>query len=115
MPGDAQPRSAIRYIIPVALLAILLAIALGDGFIKTRRAERNTATLKSGLAAMSIQELSSQSKACDESPAGRATGNRDSDYCAAVWREIEARPLQIVEPAQDAGAPQARTPSSPPR
>jgi hypothetical protein len=46
---------------------------------------------------MSIQELSAHSKDCDESRAARESGKPDSDYCVSVWREIEARPLQIVE------------------
>ena len=30
----------------------------------------------------------------------REPGKPDSDYCIAVWREIEARPLQIVDPGR---------------
>lgn len=86
--------------IVIVVSAILMAIAIGGGYLKTRHADRNTATLTSNLAAMSIQELSVHSKQCDESAAGRESGRHDSDYCTAVWREIEARPLQIVESPQ---------------
>ncbi|MGC1522143.1 MAG: hypothetical protein WA803_11440 [Steroidobacteraceae bacterium] len=95
--------------IAIAASAILMAIAIGGGYLKTRHAEHATATLESSLSTMSIQDLSVRSKQCDDSPAGRESGRHDSDYCTAVWREIEARPLQIVEspegtpgePAQD--------------
>jgi hypothetical protein len=84
--------------IAVVVLAALVAVVIGDGYIKTRRTERKTVALKSTLSTMSIQELSGRSKECDESRAGREPGKHDSDYCVAVWREIEARPLQIVPP-----------------
>lgn len=95
--------------------AILLAIAIGGGYLKTRHAEHGTATPASGLAAMSIQELSVRSKQCDESPAGRQSGRHDSDYCTAVWREIEARPLQIVASPQDTQGKPGRVTPAPPR
>jgi hypothetical protein len=84
--------------IGMVVLAALVAVVIGDGYIKTRRAEQKTVTLNSALSTMSIQELSGRSKECDESPAGRESGKHDSDYCVAAWREIEARPLQIVPP-----------------
>jgi hypothetical protein len=94
--------------------AILMAIAIGGGYIRTRHAEHDTVTLKSSLSTMSIQDLSVRSKQCDESPAGRESGRHDSDYCTAVWREIEARPLQIVEsPEGTKGEPGQLTPAPP--
>ena len=91
--------------IGIVVLAALVAVVIGDGYIKTRRAEQKTVTLNSALSTMSIQELSGRSKECDESPAGRESGRHDSDYCMAVWREIEARPLQIVPPRLTTSAP----------
>ena len=99
MPDEAT-QSSRRYTIAVVVLAVLVAVALGDAYFKTRRTERNTLSVKSSLSTMSIQELSGRSKECDESRAGREPGKHDSDYCAAVWREIEARPLQIVDPGR---------------
>ncbi len=92
MPGDALRKYTIAIV-----SVILMAVAIGSGYVKTKHAEHNKGTLISSLSAMSIQELSARSKQCDESPAARGSGRHDSDYCTAVWREIEARPLQIVE------------------
>jgi len=78
----------------------LVAVAIGDAYFKTRRTERNAASQRSTLSTMSIQELSGRSKECDESRPAPESGKRDSDFCTAVWREIEARPLQIVDPGR---------------
>jgi hypothetical protein len=99
MPDEAT-QSSRRYTIAVVVLAVLVAFAIGDAYFKTRHTERNTLSVKSSLSTMSIQELSARSKECDESRAGRESGKHDSDYCTAVWREIEARPLQIVDPGR---------------
>ena len=104
MPEEAT-QSPRNYAIAVVVLAVLVAVALGDAYFKTRRTERNTASQRSSLSTMSIQELSGRSKECDESRAGREPGTRDSDYCVAVWREIEARPLQIVDPSRPTSVP----------
>jgi hypothetical protein len=101
MPDEA-PQSSRKYTIAVVVLAVLVAVAMGDAYFKTRRTERNAASQRSSLSTMSIQDLSGRSKECDESRAGREPGKRDSDYCVAVWREIEARPLQIVESPENA-------------
>jgi hypothetical protein len=104
MPDEAT-QSSRKYAIAVVVLAVLVTVAIGDAYFKTRRTERNAASQRSSLSTMSIQELSSRSKECDESRVGRDPGKGDSDYCIAVWREIEARPLQIVDPSQPSSAP----------
>ena len=104
MPDEAT-QSSRKYAIAVVVLSVLVTVAIGDAYFKTRRTERNAASQKSSLSTMSIQELSGHSKECDESRAGRKPGKHDSDYCIAVWREIEARPLQIVDPSRPTPAP----------
>jgi hypothetical protein len=99
---DEVTQSSRMYAIAVPVLAVLVTVAIGDAYFKTRRTERDAASQKSSLSTMSIQELSGRSKECDESRAGRKPGKHDSDYCIAVWREIEARPLQIVESPEGA-------------
>jgi hypothetical protein len=99
MPDEAT-QSSRKYTIAVAVLAVLVAVVISDAYFKTRRIERNAASQRSSLSTMSIQELSGRSKECDESRAGRESGKPDSDYCIAVWHEIEARPLQIVDPGR---------------
>jgi hypothetical protein len=114
MPDDAtqNPR---KYTIAVVVLAVLVAVALGDAYFKTRRTEKNAANRRSSLSSMSIQELSRRSKECDESRAAGEAGKGDSDYCNTVWREIEARPLQIVESPESAKGDSGRPTSVPPR
>jgi hypothetical protein len=99
MPDEAT-QSSRKYTFAAAVLAVLLAVVIGDAYFKTRRIERNAASQRSSLSTMSIQELSGRSKECDKSRADRESGKPDSDYCTAVWREIEARPLQIVDPGR---------------
>jgi hypothetical protein len=111
MPDEAT-QSSRKYTVAVVVLAVLVAVAMGDAYFKTRRTERNAASQRSSLSTMSIQDLSGRSKKCDELRASREPGKHDSDYCVAVWREIEARPLQIVESPQgakgDSGRPTSR-------
>ncbi len=86
-----------KYTIPIVVLMILGALWAGQGYLKTRRVEQHTATLRTHLSAMSIQELSRLSEKCDQSTGTRPPIGHDADYCAEVWREIEARPLQSVD------------------
>jgi hypothetical protein len=99
MPDEAT-QSSRKYAIAVPVLAVLVAVVIGDAYFNTRRIERNAASQRSSLSTMSIQELSARSRQCDELRAAPEPGKRDSDYCSAVWREIEARPLQIVDPGR---------------
>ncbi len=49
---------------------------------------------------MSIQELARMSEQCDSERAGSpgSATTHDAAYCLEVWREIEARPMQAVDP-----------------
>jgi hypothetical protein len=114
MPDEAT-QSPRKYTIAMVVLALLVAVAIGDAYLKTKRTERNAVSQRSSLSTMSIQELSGRSKECDEARAGREPGKHDSDYCIAVWREIEARPLQIVEPPAGANVDPDRPTSVPHR
>jgi hypothetical protein len=86
-----------KYTVAVVVLALACAIFIGDGYLKTRRIEQSASTLRTNLSSMSIQELSSRSEECDLPPERRQSVKHDAAYCAEVWREIEARPLQAVE------------------
>jgi hypothetical protein len=86
-----------KYTIPTVVLMILAALWAGQGYLKTRRVEQHAVSLRAQLSAMSIQELSRLSEKCDRSMGGHPSVGHDADYCAEVWREIEARPLQSVE------------------
>jgi len=88
-------------IVMSALLAILGALFIGDGYLKTRRVEQTTSTLRASLAAMSIQELAGRVRDCDPPVGSDQRVTRDPAYCAEVMRAIEDRPLQAVEIKSD--------------
>ena len=84
-------------VVMVALLAILGTLFLGDGYLKTRRVEQTTSTVRASLAAMSIQELAGRVRECDPPAGSDQRTIHDAAYCAEVMRAIEDRPLQAVE------------------
>jgi hypothetical protein len=81
----------------VVAVAIVAAIFMGDGYLRTRRADQHTSVLKSKVSAMSIQELARASAECDSEKSPDVQAKQDAGYCAEVFRAIEAEPLQIVE------------------
>jgi hypothetical protein len=82
----------------IALLA-LAVLAIGDGYLRTRRAERSVSAMKSRVSGMSIQQLARAEADCDSwQPARAPMQRRDGEFCEEVARAIEAEPLQIVGP-----------------
>jgi hypothetical protein len=98
-----------KFTVAIILSVILGAIVIGDGYVKTRRAEQNAVMVKTGLSAMSIQELSRRSEECDQSLGRGQPVKHDAANCAEVWREIEARPLQAVDVGRVLVSPRAGT------
>jgi hypothetical protein len=90
----------------LAALAILACVVvIGDGLLKSKRAERNTTTLRAAVAALSPQELAVAVAAC-EAPVRRGEPpRRDAAYCAEVSRRLDEQPLQIVETPAVGGKP----------
>lgn len=93
---------AIKYKVMVVAGVFVALIVLGDGYLRTRRADQSTSVLKSKVSAMTIQQLAKASEECDseqshseQSPGGQV--KHDAAYCAEVFRAIEAEPLHIVE------------------
>ncbi len=85
---------ALKYKLTVVAAVILAVIFMGDGYLRTRRADQKTGALKTAVSAMSIQQLAKASEECDLAQAGGRT--KDAGYCAEVFRAIEDQPLQIV-------------------
>lgn len=95
--------------------AILAAVAfVGSGYLHTRRAERNADRERAAVHTMTQQELAAAIARCDALPTGDtprdAAARRDAAYCEEVAREMDNRPLEIVEhklaaPALPATAP----------
>ncbi len=88
---------AMTYKVAVVAVLILAAIVIGDGYLRTRQADQRQETLKASVAGMSNQQLARLSAECDAAQSPGAAVTHDAGYCAEVWREIEARPLQAVK------------------
>ena len=86
-----------KYKAAIALLVILSAVVIGDGFLKSRHVEQNTSKLRAAVSALSIQQLAVSIVDCD---AQRPQGERpvhDAAYCEEVRRRLDTEPLQSVE------------------
>jgi len=85
-----------------AAAAILAAVAfVGSGYLHTRRAEREADHERAAVHAMTQQDLAAAIARCDAVGAGDASrdaaARRNAAYCEEVAREMDNRPLEIVE------------------
>jgi hypothetical protein len=93
----------VKYIVmTVAATAILCAVAfVGSGYLHNRRAERKADHERAAVHAMTQQDLAAAIARCDAGSDGDAPRNgalrRVSAYCEDVAREMDNRPLEIVE------------------
>ncbi|HEY2781157.1 MAG TPA: hypothetical protein VGI90_10285 [Steroidobacteraceae bacterium] len=85
-----------KYTVAIVVLVILGVIAAEMAFRVTHRVDEKPVTLRSTLSGETIQQLVRRSSECHEPQPGEPVG-RDADYCAEVFRAIEARPLQIQQ------------------
>jgi hypothetical protein len=83
-------------VVAVGVIVILAVIFMGDGYLRTRRADQKSGALRTAVSAMSIQQLAKASEECDLAQAGGRV-HHDAAYCAEVFRAIEDQPLQIVD------------------
>jgi hypothetical protein len=86
----------------VVAAAILAAVGfVGSGYLHTRRAERKADRERATVHAMTQQALAAAIARCDAVRAGNpprdAAARRDAAYCEEVSREMDNRPLEIVE------------------
>ncbi len=88
-----------KYKVAVVAVVILAAIFMGDGYLRTRRADQKTTALKTAVSTLSIQQLARASEECDSAQLPDGEVKHDVAYCAEVYRAIEAEPLQIVQPS----------------
>jgi hypothetical protein len=104
------PRKHFKYFAPMkpgiwikyaAVIAVVIfgGMVIGDGYLKTRRAEQSTSTLHANVSSLSIQQLAGELRDCDPPPGSGQPVNHDAVYCAEVMRVIEDRPLQAVDTA----------------
>ncbi len=90
------------FVITGATAAILAAVAfVGSGYLHTRRAERKAEGERAAVHAMTQQALAAAVARCDAVPGAdtprSSAARRDAAYCEEVAREMDDRPLQIVE------------------
>jgi hypothetical protein len=89
--------NAAKTTIAVMVLVFVVAVVLGDGYLKTRRADQHALKLKASVSSLSIQELARRTQECDSSQLLSAPVKHDAAYCAEVMRAIDDRPLEIVD------------------
>jgi len=91
-PRARSGKAVKSLVMTVAAAAILAAVAfLGSGYLHTRRAERKADHERAAVHAMTQQDLAAAIARCD------AATRRDAVYCEEVAREMDNRPLEIVE------------------
>jgi hypothetical protein len=84
-------------VMAVVALLVLAALAIGDGYLRTRRTDRRILTMKSHVSGMSIQQLARAAADCDSArPANAPVRGGDEEFCEEVARAIEAEPMHLV-------------------
>ena len=86
-----------KYKLAAAVLLLLCAIVIGDGFRITRRTEQSKQKLHTAVAELSIQQLAASIKECDTPPDQHKPPIHDAAYCEEIGRRLDTQPLQIVE------------------
>jgi hypothetical protein len=80
-------------------------VFVGMGYLHSHRAQREATDRREAVHAMSLQALAAAIARCDApltEKARRGAAGRDDRYCEEVARELDDRPLEVVqvEPAQ---------------
>ncbi len=83
-----------KYTVAMVVLVTLGAIVIGDGYVRTVRAEQHMLLLRAALSKLSVQQLAAQSGECLSRPGGRGPANHDAAYCAEVVQALSAKPLE---------------------
>jgi hypothetical protein len=95
--------NTLKFLLVTATAAALLAAVafVGGGYLHSRRADRKADRQRAAVHAMSQQDLAAAIARCDAVPAGDiprdGAARRDAAYCEVVAREMDNRPLEIVE------------------
>ena len=87
----------VKYKIALTLGAILGALLIGDGLVKSMRAERHSSQLTATVRALSPQELAASVAECEAPLQPGKARRHDAAYCAEVSRRLDNQPLQIVD------------------
>jgi hypothetical protein len=95
-----------KYKSAVVALAILGAVVIGDGLLKSRHVEQSASKLRAAVAALSIQQLAVSIVDCDAQHRQGERRAHEAAFCEEVRRRLDTEPLQSVEIA----APDSKTP-----
>lgn len=102
---------AVKYVAATisAVAGLAALVFIGNGYLNTRRTDRKAEELHAAVHAMTQQDLAAAVARCDtpQNPGEPRTGvvRRDAAYCEDVAREMDNRPLEIVEHKPSAPAP----------
>ena len=106
----SQVDNPVKYIIVAISAAVVLAtlVFVGSGYLSTRSADRKADDLRGKVHAMTAQDLAAAIARCDATPSpdeprGGAV-RHDAAFCEDVAREVDNRPLEIVN-VKPAAAP----------
>jgi len=83
-----------KYTVAMVVLVTLGAMVIGDGYVKSVRAEQHTLLLRASLSKLSVQQLAARSGECFSRPGNRGPINHDAAYCAEVVQALSAKPLE---------------------
>jgi hypothetical protein len=83
-----------KYTVAMVVLVTLGAFVIGDGYVKSVRAEQHTLALRAALSKMSVQQLAEQSWECSPRPGASSPAIHDTAYCTEVVQALSAKPLE---------------------
>ena len=86
-----------KYTVATIVLVVLGALAIAAGSLESSRARQNALALQETVSRLSLQQLAGDARECRPPRWVGEPVNRDLAYCAEVWRELAAEPLQLVE------------------
>lgn len=84
-----------KYTVAMVVLIALGAVVIGDGYIKSVRAEQYTSKVRATISALTLQQLATAVRECDGRPgAPRVHG---PIYCSEASRRLDSVPLEAVQ------------------
>jgi hypothetical protein len=86
-----------KYKAAIAVIAVLSAVVIGDGFLKSRHVAQSESKLRSAVAALSIQQLAVSIADCEAKHDEGGRRAPDAAFCEEVRRRLDTEPLQSVE------------------
>jgi hypothetical protein len=84
-----------KYTVAMAVLIALGAVVIGDGYVRSVRAEQYTLKVRATVSTLTLQQLATTVRDCDgQRGVPRAHG---PIYCAEASRRLDSVPLEAVQ------------------